>query len=68
LVPPRDPEALAGAMDEALRNEPLRREHAASARARASRLFTHTAMVRRTESICLAALSGQLAAHSYEEP
>jgi len=51
VVPPRDPQALAGAINELLANEALRAQFGAAGRARAWREFTHAAMVDQTQQL-----------------
>ncbi len=51
VVPPRDPSALADALNRLLADESLRRQMGQAARARALREFTHTAMIEQTHGL-----------------
>lgn len=68
LVPPRQPEALAGAMRALLTDESLRRRVIPAARERVLRGFDHRALVGRLADIYRAALAGPRASPSIKSP
>ncbi len=59
-LPPREPSALAGALNQLLADEPRRQRMGAAARDRAWREFTHTAMIEQTIKLYERLLGGEV--------
>jgi glycosyltransferase involved in cell wall biosynthesis len=68
LVPPDDPNALAGALGALLEDPALARRLGEAGRRRTENEFSHEALVRRIEAVYRAALGGETAQEDAREP